>query len=47
MCWNEWKIGFPILAIFIFWDMVDFVLKIPSELETQTTVYETLTTDTR
>ena len=24
MCWNEWKMNFP---IFSFWDMVDFVLK--------------------
>ena len=25
--WNEWKINFPIFAIFRFWVMVDFVLK--------------------
>ena len=28
MCWNEWKINFPCLAIFIFWVIVDFVLEI-------------------
>ena len=25
MCWNEWKIYYPIFAISIFWVMVDFV----------------------
>ena len=29
MCWNEWKINFP---IFSFWVMVDFVLKIYRKL---------------
>ena len=28
MCWNEWKIKFPIFTIFSFWDMVVFVFKI-------------------
>jgi len=36
------KINFP---IFIFWDMVDFVLKILSELETSEPDSETLTTN--
>ena len=28
MGWNEWKIIFQIFAIFSFWDMLVFVLKI-------------------
>ena len=29
MSWNKWKISFTIFSFFIFWVMVDFVLKIP------------------
>ena len=32
MFWNLWKRYFQIFAIYIFWEMVDFVLKILKEL---------------
>ena len=37
MCWHEWKINFPIFAIFSFLDMVVFVLKI-GELSMKSTI---------
>ena len=40
--WNEGKTEFQFFAIFSLWDMVDFVLKVPSELDTQTTVSSTV-----
>ena len=42
---NGFNINFDSIAIFSFWDMVDFVLKIPSELGTMTNL-DTLTSDT-
>ena len=55
MIWNECDINFHILAILSFWDMVNFVLKILSELGILTIASviicesdsETLTSDTR
>ena len=35
MIWNEWKNNFSIYAFSDFWDMVDFVLTIRSELGTR------------
>ena len=35
MFWNECRTDFKIFAIFSFWDMVDFVLKVLSELWTR------------
>ena len=33
MFWNKWKICFPIFAIYIFWVMVDFLLKIYRKID--------------